>query len=121
MAVHFAIHELTQHDGDWEQYVDVISGEDQVQWAFNETDERSSRHFVMAKQDGCIVGFIVYVVQEIGRSCTSPLMVNGGALTEAKIIAFGVQEAYRRQALGGASRNTSCAKRGCSDATKYVR
>ena len=54
MAVHFAIHELTQHDGDWEQYVDVISGEDQVQWAFNETDERSSRHFVMAKQDGCI-------------------------------------------------------------------
>ena len=101
-ATRFTIHELTQHDDDWEQYADVIKGEDQEHWAFNADDEPSSRHFAMAKQDGHIVGFLVYVVQEISCHCRSPVTANGETLTEAKITAFGVQEAYRRQGIGRA-------------------
>ena len=102
MTAGLTIHELTQPDDNWEQYVDVIVGEEQDQWAFNAHDEPSSRRFAMAKQDGRIVGFLVYVVQKIGRDYHSPFVVNGEALTEAKIAAFGVQEAYRGQGIGRA-------------------
>ena len=58
----------------------------------------------MAKQDGHVVGFLMYVVWEIGPNDRShrPLVVDGRALTEAKIIAFGVNQAYRRQGIGRA-------------------
>ena len=113
----FTISELTEYDSDWEQYVAVITRENQKAW-FDSVVESSSRHFVAAKQDGHTVGFLVYVVREIGRDCVSP---NGEALTEADIKAFGVQEAYRRQALGGRYRNTSSTQRGRAAVTRSVR
>ena len=58
----------------------------------------------MAKKDGRVVGFLTYVVWNIGPHDRDhpPLAVDGRTLKEAKIIAFGVKEAYRRQGIGRA-------------------
>ena len=58
----------------------------------------------MAKQDGSVVGFLMYVVWEIGPHDRDhpPVVLNGRKLTEAKILAFGVREAYRRRGIGRA-------------------
>ena len=60
------VRELTPSDRDWPEYVDVIAGGGQSQWAFAPHFELFFRHYVVAKQDGRIVGFLMYVVWEIG-------------------------------------------------------
>ena len=99
-----SIHELTPDHRDWQEYVDVIDAEGQARWAFDARFERFPRHYVAAKADGCVVGFVMYVVWDIGPHDRShpPLVVDGQKLTEAKIVAFGVKEAYRRQGIGRA-------------------
>jgi GNAT superfamily N-acetyltransferase len=50
-----------------------------------------------------VIGFLRFVVQEIGPDDDLPsVMLEGIALLEAKILAFGVREAYRRQGIGRA-------------------
>ena len=98
------VRELTPSDRDWPEYVAVIDGAGQSKWAFAPHFEPYSRHYVMAKQDGRVVGFLMYVVWEIGPHDRDhpPVVLNGQKLTEAKILAFGVQEAYRRRGIGRA-------------------
>ena len=99
-----SILEVTPEHRDWPGYVAAINGEGQERWAFDAHFESFPRHFVMAKQDGHVVGFLMYVVWEIGPNDRGhrPLVVDGRPLTEAKIIAFGVKQAYRRQGIGRA-------------------
>ena len=99
-----SIHELTPDHRDWQEYVDVIDAGGQARWAFDARFDRFSRHYVIAKRDDRVVGFLMYVVWEIGPHDRNqpPLVVDGRKLTEAKIIAFGVKEAYRRQGVGRA-------------------
>ena len=99
-----SIRELTPDDRDWAEYVEVINGEGQARWAFDVHFEPFPRHFVMAKQNGRVVGFLMYVVWDIGPNDRGQraLMVDGRTLTEAKIIAFGVKKEYRRQGIGRA-------------------
>ncbi len=99
-----SIRELNADDRDWPEFVAVINGEGQARWAFDAHFEPFPRHFVMAKQDGRVVGFLMYVVWDIGPNDRGhrPLIVAGRPLTEAKIIAFGVKEEYRRQGIGRA-------------------
>ena len=98
------VRELTPSDSDWHEYVAMIEAEGQSQWAFAPHFEPFSRHYVMAKQDGRVVGFLMYVVWEIGPHDRDhpPVVLNGQKLTEAKILAFGVREAYRRRGIGRA-------------------
>ena len=98
------IQELTPDDRDWAEYVEVINGEGQARWAFDAHFESFPRHFVMAKQNGRVVGFLMYVVWDIGPNDRGQraLMVDGRPLTEAKIIASGVKKEYRRQGIGRA-------------------
>ena len=97
-------HELTSEHRDWNDYVHVINDEGQGRWAFDARFERFPRHYVTAKRDGRVVGFLMYIVWEIGPHDRNhpPLIVDGHTLTEAKIVAFGVKEAYRRQGIGRA-------------------
>ena len=99
-----SIHELTPDHRDWQEYVDLIDAEGQARWAFDARFERSPRHYVVAATDGCVVGFVMYVVWNIGPHDRNhpPLAVDGQTLKEAKIVAFGVKEAYRRQGIGRA-------------------
>ena len=61
-----SIHELTPEHRDWNDYVDLIDGEGQRRWRSTRSSNRFPRHHVLARQEGDIVGFMVYVVWEIG-------------------------------------------------------
>ena len=100
----FPIEEMTPNHPEWQALVDVITQENQTGWAFNPHFEQFARYFLAAKRDGDIVGFLMFVVWDIGPNDRDhpPVQLNGKTLREAKIIAFGVKEAYRRQGIGRA-------------------
>ena len=100
----FSIEEMTTDDPEWQELVDVITHENQAGWAFNPYFEQFERYFLAAKQGGDIVGFLMFVVWDIGPHDRDhpPIQVAGQTLREAKIIAFGVKKAYRRQGIGRA-------------------
>ena len=86
----------------WQVLVQTIEEENQTGWAFDTFFEQFSRTFLVALKDGKVVGFLMFVVWEIGPHDREhePVQFKGRALTEAKIIAFGVQETHRRQGIG---------------------
>ena len=88
----------------WQELVEVIGEEGQAKAAFDPFFVRFERHFVAAQQSGRVVGFLMYVVWEIGpHDRRHPIVKRDGkVLTEAKIIAFGVQPAQRRHGIGRA-------------------
>ena len=98
------IEEMNSGDPGWRELVEVITGEGQAKEAFDSFFGRFPRHFVAARQCGQIVGFLMFVVWEIGPHDRGHPVVkrDGRPLTEAKIIAFGVPAAYRRQGIGRA-------------------
>ncbi|MET7480196.1 GNAT family N-acetyltransferase [Streptomyces sp. NPDC005648] len=63
----------------------------------------SSHLLAAVPQNGPPVGFCRYVVQPIGPDAgCPPVTVDGHTATEAKILAFGVQEGWRRRGVGTA-------------------
>lgn len=100
----FSIEEMAPDHPEWKKLVDVITQENQARWAFNPHFEQFKRYFLAAKQDGNIVGFLMFVVWDIGPNDRDhpPVQIHGKALREAKIIAFGVKKAYRRRGIGRA-------------------
>lgn len=101
---HFSIEELTPDHPDWQAFVVLVNAVNQADWAFNPYFEQFSRCFLAAKQDDTIVGFLMFVVWDIGpHDRDHPLIqADGKTLKEAKILAFGVKEGYRRQGIGTA-------------------
>ena len=101
---HFSIEELTTDHPDWQECVALVNEINQADWAFNPYFEQFSRYFLAAKQDGTIVGFLMFVVWDIGPHDRDhpPIQMQGETLKEAKILAFGVKEGYRRQGIGTA-------------------
>ena len=104
MPLSCSIEELKSGDSCWQELVEVISDGGQAKEAFAPFFARFQRHFVAARQSGRVVGFLMYVVWEIGPHDRGhpPVKRDGKALTEAKIIAFGVQPAHRRHGIGRA-------------------
>ena len=82
--------------------MEVITDEGQAKAAFDPFFARFPGHFVAAKQSGRVVGFVMFVVWEMGPHDRGHPVVerDGPPLTEAKIIAFGVRPAHRRQGIG---------------------
>ncbi len=101
---HFSIEELTSNHPDWQEFVTLVNDLNQEGWAFNPYFEQFSRYFLAAKRDGIIVGFLMFVVWDIGPHDRDhpPIQMDGKTLREAKILAFGVKEGYRRQGIGTA-------------------
>lgn len=101
---HFSIEEMTPDHPEWQELVDVITQENQAGWAFNPHFEQFTRYFLVAKQEGKIVGFLMFVVWDIGPNDRDhpPIQLDGNTLREVKIIAFGVKKACRRQGIGRA-------------------
>ena len=58
---HFSIEEMTPDHSEWQELVDVITQENQAGWAFNPHFEQFTRYFLVAKQEGKIVGFLMFV------------------------------------------------------------
>ena len=100
----FSIEEMTLDHPEWQELVDVIAHEKQTGWAFNPHFKQFARYFLAAKQDGDIVGFLMFVVWDIGPNDRDqpPVQIHEKTLREAKIIAFGVKKSYRRQGIGRA-------------------
>ncbi|MEM7113529.1 MAG: GNAT family N-acetyltransferase [Chloroflexota bacterium] len=86
----------------WQELVQLIADEKQTHWAFAPYFKQFARHFLVALQKGELVGFLMFVVWEIGPHDQGhpPLQVNGKTLMEAKVIAFGVPKRLRRQGIG---------------------
>ena len=101
---HFSIEELTADHSDWQEFVTLVKDLNQDGWAFNPYFEQFSRYFLAAKQDETIVGFLMFVVWDIGPHDRDhpPIQINGKTLKEAKILAFGVKDGYRRHGIGTA-------------------
>ena len=101
---YFSIEELTSDHPDWQEFVALVNAVHQADWAFNPYFERFSRYFLAAKQDNTIVGFLMFVVWDIGPHDRDhpPIEIHGKTLKEAKILAFGVKDGYRRQGIGRA-------------------
>ena len=99
-----SIEELTPDHSDWQEFVVLLNDLKQESWAFNPYFEQFSRYFLAAKQDGTIVGFLMFVMWDIGPNDRDhpPLQIHGKTLREAKILAFGVKDGYRRQGIGTA-------------------
>ena len=104
MPLGCSIEELGSRNAGWQELVEVISREGQANEAFDPFFVPFARHFVAARWDGRVAGFLMFVVWEIGPHDRGHAAVkrNGKALTEAKIIAFGVPPAHRRQGIGRA-------------------
>lgn len=88
----------------WQELVAVIAAEGQTDWALNPHFEIFPRHFLVARRGTNVVGFLMFVVWEIGPHDRehSAIQLYGKTLTEAKIIAFAVRREYRRQGIGRA-------------------
>ena len=101
---HCSIQELTPDHPDWQEFVGLVNDLKQEDWAFNPYFEQFSRYFLAARQDGTLVGFLMFVVWDIGPHDRDhpPIQIHGKTLKEAKILAFGVKEGYRRQGIGTA-------------------
>ncbi len=101
---HCSIQELTPDHPDWQEFVALVNDLNQEGWVFNPYFEQFSRYFLAAKQDRTIVGFLMFVVWDIGPHDRDhpPIQIHEKTLKEAKILAFGVKEGYRRQGIGTA-------------------
>lgn len=86
----------------WQKLVQAVAQENQTHWAFEPFFEQFARYFLVALSSSKVVGFLMFVVWDIGPNDRDhpPLQFHGETLMEAKIIAFGVQKAHRRRGIG---------------------
>jgi GNAT superfamily N-acetyltransferase len=95
------IEEWSETHPRWPELMRVVEGLHQSNWVTGKADFRLSSHMLVARREQEIIGFLRFVTQEIGTDEDRPsVLFNGTALIEAKILAFGVVEAYRKQGVG---------------------
>jgi GNAT superfamily N-acetyltransferase len=86
--------------GDLMALVDALG---QTAWVGATHPFHRSSHLLVATSGAAVVGFLRLVVQEIGPDAgCPPVRLDGRALTEAKILAFGVAPTARRRGIGRA-------------------
>jgi GNAT superfamily N-acetyltransferase len=74
---------------------------DQARWVTIPYEWAHGSHILVALSGSDIVGFLRFVVQDIGaEDGHDPVRMDGRALTEAKVLAFGVSPENRRQGIG---------------------
>ena len=75
----------------------------QEDWVAFKADWHLADQMLVAISAGEVVGFLRYVIQEIGvEEDQPPFTLNGETLREAKVIAFGVAPEHRRKGIGRA-------------------
>lgn len=98
----FRIEEWSSEHQRWQELVQLIANENQTEWAFDPFFKQFSQYYLVAMRESTIVGFLMFVVWEIGPNDRGhpPIQLNDETLNEAKILAFGVPKEYRRQGIG---------------------
>jgi len=88
------------HPG-WRSLQCLTARMDQEEWCAFTAEWHLSSHFLVAHRQWVPLGCLRYVIQYIGADADwSPIQLQGESLTEAKIIAFGVDVDHRRQGIG---------------------
>ncbi|NOK70710.1 MAG: hypothetical protein GFH27_549357n73 [Chloroflexi bacterium AL-W] len=87
----------------WNEVVTLIERLGQTRWVAFDAAWHISTHVLVAFTSEHVIGFLRYVIQDIGaEEAVPPITRNGTILREAKVIAFGVAPDKRRQGIGGA-------------------
>ena len=87
----------------WAEVAALIEALEQTDWVGFRAEWHLSSHLLVANTPTQIVGFLRYVVQEMGvEQDLPPFKLNDRVLTEGKVIAFGVAPDARRQGIGRA-------------------
>jgi GNAT superfamily N-acetyltransferase len=83
----------------WAELVALFESQDQLRWVLPDEERlRPSSEVLVAVTDERPVGFLVFLVQEIGPPDNCPALGE----TEAKVVAFAVHPDYRRHGIGTA-------------------
>jgi GNAT superfamily N-acetyltransferase len=87
----------------WPELWAVVARLGQEDWMNAVFEWHRSHHVLVALEDGQVAGFLRFVVQDIGLEDDHDLLIfNGAALSEAKVLAFGVPDERRNRGLGRA-------------------
>src|SRR5215211_4568620 len=95
------IEEWESQHARWLELLTLVAQLNQEDWFTFTAAWHSSSHILVAQRSLEIVGFLRFVLQDIGpdTDCT-PIPWMGENLREAKVIAFGVLASQRRQGIG---------------------
>ena len=95
----------------WGDLLACVEREGQRAWLEAQLPFHLGSYVLVALQDGEIIGFLRFALQQIGPEADCPpLLVDGEALIEAKILAFGVVAHFRNQGIGTALQRNAIAK-----------
>lgn len=103
MKTTFWIEEWDEAHPRWPEFVTCLenTAPDQASFVFQNNSHAHQAVLLVALQLDKVVGFLRFVIQLIGPEVgCPPLVLDGVQLTEAKIIAFAVQEEARGQGIG---------------------
>lgn len=101
MTASLRIEEWDTSHARWNELWQFIEAQNQARWAEIQAEWHLSSHILVALRDEQIVGFLRFITQVIGvEEDHEPVTLNYISLTEAKILAFGVDPAYRGQGIG---------------------
>jgi len=85
----------------WSELLALVTELSQKDWFTFTAEWHSSSHVLVAQRNSEIVGFLRFVLQDIGPDTDCPpISWKGQNLREAKVIAFGVVPGLRRQGIG---------------------
>lgn len=85
----------------WLELLALVNQLKQMDWFTFTAKWHSSSHVLVAQRNSAIVGFLRFVIQDIGLDTNCPpIQWKGESLREAKVIAFGVLPAQWRQGIG---------------------
>lgn len=95
----------------WGELMAVVEAEGQLRWVQTRLDFHRGAHMLVARCGEDVVGFLRFVTQEIGADEERPsVALDGVALMEAKVLAFGVVESQRRRGIGRALQEAALAR-----------
>ena len=95
------IEEWNSQHARWSQLLALVTQLNQMDWLDFTAEWHVGSHVLVAQRGSELLGFLRFVVQEIGPDTDCPPVEwRGEKLREAKVIAFGVLPAYQRQGIG---------------------
>ena len=95
------IDEWTPTHDRWSELLNLVTQLDQMEWFTFTREWHLSSHVLVAQRGSEIVGFLRFVLQDIGPDMDCPPVAwKGENLREAKVLAFGVLKSLRRQGFG---------------------
>ena len=112
------IEQWSDNHARWPELVTLLEREDQLSWVLPEGGPlRPDAVVLVAHDEDSVLGFLAFIVQEIGPPDECPAL----GLTEAKVLAFGVRRRAGDKGSGAPSRSSCSSAQPSSAATRCAR